>query len=341
MAMRAKLLSGVAFAVFLSVGSAGAQTATEPQAASPAVQTPAAKTVRRVGDNDWPDAKKSATENKAAPEKATSTIKTDPLSLDAKAKTDSKTSDTTIAPEAAKSEPAKTETTGQAATPSNAPAESSVAKSGTAESKPETTKVEPDGAASIRLGTDASGRVAVNTEQERQIGAAMRKQHVEAVQVDFDVKVGTAVPGSVRLGAISRDVVEVLPQFRGYSYFATREEIVIVEPSTKKIVALLPVRVTATAARPGATKSRAASNPRPDTERTTRVTRSPQNPEQTRGPVNIEREITVGAGGEETVIERITPRSRSRTYRTLEPSGNSAVIIRRAPRPVFEDDDDD
>ncbi len=212
-----------------------------------------------------------------------------------------------------------------------------MAKSGTAaESKPATT-IEPDGAASIRLGTDAAGRVAINAEQERQIGSAMRKQHAEAVQVDFDVKVGTVVPGAVRLGAVSRDVVDVLPQFRGYSYFATREEIVIVEPSTKKIVALLPVRVTAAAARPGATKSCAASNSRPDAERTTRVTRNPQ---QDPGPVNIEREITVGAGGEETVIERITPRSRSRAYRTLEPSGNSAVIIRRAPRPVFEEDDD-
>ncbi|MGI8527696.1 MAG: DUF1236 domain-containing protein [Pseudolabrys sp.] len=362
----AQLFSSVAFGVFLSIGAAGAQTASTDQSAatSSGAQTSEPKTVRRIGDKDWPDAKNTKTvaqkpAEKPSPGKQTSTVKTDPLSLDGKASVPADAAPVSAAAP-------NTETTGQTPPASPAPAaattkptpaaELTAAKSGASAAAKPPAKVQPDGAASIRLGTDAAGRVALNAEQERQIGAAIRAHHVEPLaQVDFDVKVGTAVPAAVRLGAVSNEVVEVLPQFRGYSYFATREQIVIVEPSTKKIVALLPVRVTATAARSDATKHRAALPSRRENRQAKReqtrstVTRRPPYP----GPVNIERDITVGAGGEEIVVERITPRFlrrtseptapnyyRTRTYRTLEPDDRSAVIIQRGPRRFFGGDDD-
>ena len=58
--------------------------------------------------------------------------------------------------------------------------------------------------------------------------------------VNFSLTVGTAVPRDVRLEPLPADIVEVVPQYRGYSFFAVRDEIVIVEPATMKIVQVLP-----------------------------------------------------------------------------------------------------
>ena len=68
--------------------------------------------------------------------------------------------------------------------------------------------------------------------------------------VNFSLSVGTAVPRDVRLQTLPADVVEVVPQYRGYSFFVVRDEIVIVEPSTYKIVTVLPRSGGTTAAAP-------------------------------------------------------------------------------------------
>ena len=105
-----------------------------------------------------------------------------------------------------------------------------------------------DNFASIRLGTDAQGRVAVNQQQERQIFSALRRQHLRPA--DVSVTIGAKAPADVRLGAVSADIVAVLPQFRGYSFFATRDELVIVEPTDRKVVALVPLNGSELATRP-------------------------------------------------------------------------------------------
>jgi len=58
--------------------------------------------------------------------------------------------------------------------------------------------------------------------------------------VNFSVSVGTVVPRAVSLHTVSAAIVDVVPQYRGYSYFVTRDQIVIVEPSTSKIVTVVP-----------------------------------------------------------------------------------------------------
>jgi hypothetical protein len=68
--------------------------------------------------------------------------------------------------------------------------------------------------------------------------------------VNFSLSVGTAVPRDVRLQTLPADVVEAVPQYRGYSFFVVRDEIVIVEPSTYKIVTVLPRSGGTTAAAP-------------------------------------------------------------------------------------------
>jgi hypothetical protein len=52
------------------------------------------------------------------------------------------------------------------------------------------------------------------------------------------------------------DVVEIVPQYRGYSFFVVRDEIVIVEPSTYKIVTVLSRSGGSTAAAPARSQSK-------------------------------------------------------------------------------------
>jgi hypothetical protein len=58
-------------------------------------------------------------------------------------------------------------------------------------------------------------------------------------RVDFTVSVGTRVPRSVRFVAVPRTIVEIEPSWRGYDYFMVGDQIVIVDPRSMEIVAVL------------------------------------------------------------------------------------------------------
>ena len=74
--------------------------------------------------------------------------------------------------------------------------------------------------------------------------------------VNFSLTVGTAVPRNIHLQTLPADVVEVVPQYRGYSFFLVRDEIVIVEPSTYQIVTVLPRNGGSTATAPAPARSK-------------------------------------------------------------------------------------
>lgn len=80
--------------------------------------------------------------------------------------------------------------------------------------------------------------------------------------VNFSLSVGTTIPRDVRLSTLPPDVVEIVPQYRGYSFTVVKDEIVIVEPSTYKIVATLPYTGRATAAAPARERSKVSFSDR-------------------------------------------------------------------------------
>ena len=59
-------------------------------------------------------------------------------------------------------------------------------------------------------------------------------------RVDFQLNVGVAVPRSVKLAAVPSTIVEIQPSWRGYEYFLVGDQIVIVNPRTMEIVAVVP-----------------------------------------------------------------------------------------------------
>jgi hypothetical protein len=58
-------------------------------------------------------------------------------------------------------------------------------------------------------------------------------------RVDFSLSVGTAVPRSVRFVPVPSTIVEIEPSWRGYDYFVVGDQIVIVDPRSMEIVAVI------------------------------------------------------------------------------------------------------
>ena len=56
---------------------------------------------------------------------------------------------------------------------------------------------------------------------------------------EFNVSVGTRVPRTVRFAALPRTIVEIEPEWRGFEYFMVADQIIIVDPKTMEIVAVL------------------------------------------------------------------------------------------------------
>jgi Protein of unknown function (DUF1236) len=61
-------------------------------------------------------------------------------------------------------------------------------------------------------------------------------------RVDFNVSVGTRVPRSVHFVPVPRSIVEIEPSWRGYDYFMIGDQIIIVDPRSMEIVAVIDNR---------------------------------------------------------------------------------------------------
>ncbi|MEA2891731.1 MAG: hypothetical protein QOI05_2524 [Bradyrhizobium sp.] len=105
--------------------------------------------------------------------------------------------------------------------------------------------------------TNVNASVNLNDQQRTRVSQSFARLNVQPVRnVNFSVSVGTVVPRDVHLQTVPAEIVEIVPQYRGYSFFAVRDEIVIVDPATYKIVTVLPRSGGGTAAAPASSHSR-------------------------------------------------------------------------------------
>jgi hypothetical protein len=80
----------------------------------------------------------------------------------------------------------------------------------------------------------------LSTEQRTQISTVIRDQRVQPLNnVNFSISVGTRVPRDVRFHPLPREVVTIYPEWRGYEFVLVKEQIVVVDPRTFEIVAIL------------------------------------------------------------------------------------------------------
>ena len=77
-------------------------------------------------------------------------------------------------------------------------------------------------------------------EQRTRISTVIRNQHLApATNVNFSIAVGTRVPRDATFHPLPAEIVSIYPDWRGYEFILVRDQIVVVDPQTFEIVAVL------------------------------------------------------------------------------------------------------
>jgi len=88
-----------------------------------------------------------------------------------------------------------------------------------------------------------SKNVSLTTEQKTTIRKTVLTGNAPRVSghVNFDIKVGVVVPREVRVAPLPATIITIEPEWRGFMYFVSGDQIIVVEPRTLEIVAVLDV----------------------------------------------------------------------------------------------------
>jgi uncharacterized protein DUF1236 len=85
----------------------------------------------------------------------------------------------------------------------------------------------------------AAGSAKLTTEQRTKITSIIRQHKVEPAHLNVSVSVGTRIPASVHVYPLPVEVISIYPEWRGYDYILVGDEIVIINPRTHEIVAII------------------------------------------------------------------------------------------------------
>lgn len=101
------------------------------------------------------------------------------------------------------------------------------------------TKAASDSKSGTTTGQAAVG-AKLSTEQRSKITTTIRQQNIKPVtNVNFNISIGTRVPRDVSFHPLPAEIITVYPDWRGYEFFLVRNEIIVVNPRTLEIVAVL------------------------------------------------------------------------------------------------------
>jgi len=93
-------------------------------------------------------------------------------------------------------------------------------------------------------GSQTNAHANLSADQRTRIRATVLAQpqapKISRNEVNFNIRVGTVVPRTVTVAPLPAAVVEIHPAWRGYSYILVGDEIVILEPASLRIVAIIP-----------------------------------------------------------------------------------------------------
>lgn len=86
----------------------------------------------------------------------------------------------------------------------------------------------------------AHGSVHLSQTQRSKIETIVGKSSAARVShVNFDVSVGVKIPRDVHVAVLPTEVVEVVPEFRGYDYIVVGDNILIIDPESLEIVDII------------------------------------------------------------------------------------------------------
>jgi hypothetical protein len=90
----------------------------------------------------------------------------------------------------------------------------------------------------------ASGGANVQLSQDQRTkikDVVVRDHNVARVDsVNFNIRVGVAVPRTVHIAVLPDEVVTIVPEYRGFEYVLVGDQLLIIDPDTLEIVAILP-----------------------------------------------------------------------------------------------------
>jgi uncharacterized protein DUF1236 len=79
--------------------------------------------------------------------------------------------------------------------------------------------------------------VQIDAQKQERIRTTLASTKVENIShADFSVSVGTRVPERYHFHPLPTEIVDIVPEYRGFDYMVVDNEIVIVNPSTREIV---------------------------------------------------------------------------------------------------------
>jgi uncharacterized protein DUF1236 len=93
-----------------------------------------------------------------------------------------------------------------------------------------------------RSRSETNVNVEINEQQRSRIrDVVVSRRNIPRVSnVNFDIRVGTVVPRTVRFVTVPEEIVTIYPRFRRHRIVIVQDEILIIDPVTFRIVAVLP-----------------------------------------------------------------------------------------------------
>jgi hypothetical protein len=89
--------------------------------------------------------------------------------------------------------------------------------------------------------TKDGGSAKLSQDQRTRIKAILAKDRSAHIDhANFSVTVGAVIPKTVHITVVPEDFVAIVPEYRGFDYIVVGDEILIVNPDTLRIVAIIP-----------------------------------------------------------------------------------------------------
>jgi hypothetical protein len=90
--------------------------------------------------------------------------------------------------------------------------------------------------------TQISQQSNISTEKQVRISQTLTRERLAPPErnLNIAIRIGEPVPQTVRFHRLPPEIVSIEPEYRDYEYFSTDDDIVIVEPRTKRIVSQIP-----------------------------------------------------------------------------------------------------
>lgn len=85
----------------------------------------------------------------------------------------------------------------------------------------------------------ATGATRLSPATRNEIVTIFRDHRVATAQLDRPVRAGAQIAADVHSYPVPKDVIDLVPQWRGYNYIMSGDETLIINPATRAIVAIV------------------------------------------------------------------------------------------------------